>query len=156
MVQDWFDRQMAGDRYIITEQKQYGYENYFVKLGAVPAMHGWYYNKVFLYDNTITLDENGAAFSFEILSDTAVKISWNDRSVVCTPEGIETENIRKMTYDTMHKEAEIHTADHRIGYRYKGARYGLSTNGSVSFENDVLTIRGDRIRLTPERAEQPV
>ena len=104
----------------------------------------------------LTLDENGAAFSFEILSDTAVKISWNDRSVVCTPEGIETENIRKMTYDTMHKEAEIHTADHRIGYRYKGARYGLSTNGSVSFENDVLTIRGDRIRLTPERAEQPV
>ena len=75
MVQDWFDRQMAGDRYIITEQKQYGYENYFVKLGAVPAMHGWYYNKVFLYDNTITLDENGEEDTQTLLNvmESAVK-----------------------------------------------------------------------------------
>lgn len=102
----------------------------------------------------LTLDENGGEFSCEILSDTSVKIAWKDKAVVFTQDGIETTGISEMTYDFMRKEAQITAAEHRIGYAYKGADYGLSTNGSISFENNILTIRGDRICLTPERARR--
>lgn len=101
----------------------------------------------------LTLDENGGAFCFEALSDTCAKVSWNDCSVVFTQEGIETAGVGEVTYDLMQATAQICAGEHRVDYVYKGARYGLRTNGDVTFENNILTIRGERICLTPERAE---
>ena len=101
----------------------------------------------------LTLDKNGGEFAFEILSDTAVKISWNDKSVVFTEEGIETSGISKMTYDLMDKTAEIKAKEHRIEYRYKGSCYALNTNGTVQLENNTLIITGKDIHLFPERKD---
>jgi hypothetical protein len=56
-----------------------------------------------------------------------------------------------MTYDPMNSEAEIEAGGHRINYRYKGSRYGLLTNGDVSYENNMIAIKGTNIRLAPER-----
>lgn len=99
----------------------------------------------------LTLDENGGELSMEILSDTAVKVCWNERSVVFTEAGVETSGIHEMTYDPMQTEAQIEAAGHRIGYTYKGVRYGLYTNGDASLRDNVLTVRGNGIRLIPER-----
>ena len=60
-----------------------------------------------------------------------------------------------MTYDPMNKQADIRADGHRIDYVYKGSRYGLETNGCVSFADGVLTIRGNDLSLTPVRAERP-
>ena len=100
----------------------------------------------------LTLDANGGAFSFEALSDTAVRVTWNDKAVVFTETGIETAGISEMTYDLMNKEAQIKAAEHRVDYSYKGVCYALATNGCVSLSDNILTVRGDNIRLTPERA----
>ena len=102
----------------------------------------------------LTLDENGGELSLEILSDTDVKITWKEKSVVFTPQGVETAGIREMTYDLMEKQAQIEAAGHRIGYTYKGSRYGLYTNGSASLEGNVLTIRGGDLCLFPKRDAQ--
>lgn len=103
----------------------------------------------------LTLDEDGGAFSLEILSDTAVKIAWGERSLMCTQDGIRTAGVCEMTYDPMNKQADIRADGHRIDYVYKGSRYGLETNGCVSFADGVLTIRGNDLSLTPVRAERP-
>ncbi|MBR5618291.1 MAG: hypothetical protein IKW76_00995, partial [Clostridia bacterium] len=102
----------------------------------------------------LTLDENGGELSLEILSDTDVKITWKEKSVVFTPQGVETAGIREMTYDLMEKQAQIEAVGHRIGYTYKGSRYGLYTNGSASLEGNVLTIRGGDLCLFPKRDAQ--
>ena len=99
----------------------------------------------------LTLDKEGAEFSYENLSDTSVKISWKDKCVIFTPEGIETSGITEMTYNLMNAQAEITAGAHRIDYKYKGARYALLTNGDVTFENNVISVKGTDIRLTPER-----
>lgn len=101
----------------------------------------------------LTLDTDGGELSLEILSDTAVKISWNEKSVVFTEDGIETQGVCEMTYALMNTQAAVEADGNRIGYAYKGARYGLRTNGNVSFENNVLTIRGRGLSLTPVRAD---
>ena len=101
----------------------------------------------------LTLDENGGAFSFEALSDTAVRITWNDKAVVFTETGLETTGIGVMTYDLMHKQAELCAKGTAVHYRYKGARYALETNGSVSLAGNVLTIRGEHLSLTPRREQ---
>ena len=102
----------------------------------------------------LTLDEDGRELSLEILSDTAVKISWGTKSVVCTQDGIQTSGVCEMTYDPMRKEADIRADGHRIDYVYKHSRYSLETNGCASFANNVLTIHGQDLSLTPKRAEQ--
>ena len=56
-----------------------------------------------------------------------------------------------MTYDLMNSEADIEAAGHRINYKYKGSRYGLLTNGDVTYENNVITVKGTDIYLTPVR-----
>ena len=99
----------------------------------------------------LTLDNAGGAFSFERLSDTAVRISWSDKAVIFTETGIETAGVSEMTYDLMHCEAVITAAGDTASYRYKGTSYGLKTNGSVSLDSHVLTIRGENLSLTPER-----
>ncbi|MBR3620759.1 MAG: hypothetical protein IKN56_04565, partial [Clostridia bacterium] len=99
----------------------------------------------------LTLDKSGGELSYEYLSDTSVKILWKDKYVIFTPEGIETSGISEITYDLMNSEAEIEAGGHRINYRYKGSRYGLLTNGDVSYENNVIAIKGTDIHLTPER-----
>ena len=99
----------------------------------------------------LTLDKSGEELSYEYLSDTSVKILWKDKYVIFTPEGIETSGISEMTYDPMNSEAEIEACGHRINYRYKGSRYGLLTNGDVSYENNMIAIKGTDIHLTPER-----
>ena len=100
----------------------------------------------------LTLDEAGSAFSYEELSDTTVKISWDKKAVVFTEKGIETSGIPIMTYDLMNCAATVEAADHRIVYTYKGTRYSLVTNGTVSFGNNILTVQGDHLCLTPQRA----
>jgi hypothetical protein len=99
----------------------------------------------------LTLDSSGGELLYENLSDTSVKISWKDKSVIFTPEGIETSGISEMTYDLMNSEADIEAGGHRINYKYKGAGYSLLTNGSVTCENNIITIKGTGIRLTFER-----
>ena len=99
----------------------------------------------------LTLDNAGGAFSFERLSDTAVRISWSDKAVIFTETGIETAGVSEMTYDLMHCEATITAAGDTVSYRYKGTSYALKTNGSVSLDSHVLTIRGENLSLTPER-----
>ena len=99
----------------------------------------------------LTLDRDGGAFSYENLSDTSVKVSWNGKYVVFTEAGIKTAGISEMTYDLMNKEAEIKAEAHRVQYSYKGTRYGLVTNGSVMYENDTMIIKGTDIHLIPER-----
>ena len=99
----------------------------------------------------LTLDNAGGAFAFERLSDTAVRITWNDKAVVFTEAGIETKGVSVMTYDLMHKEAEICAADQTVHYQYKGTRYALETNGSASLAGNVLTIQGTDLSLTPKR-----
>ncbi len=99
----------------------------------------------------LTLDISGGELLYENLSDTSVKISWKDKSVIFTPEGIETSGISEMTYDPMKTQAEIEAGGHRINYKYKGAGYSLLTNGSVTCENNIITIKGTGIRLTFER-----
>ena len=101
----------------------------------------------------LTLDKSGGELSYEYLSDTSVKILWKDKYVIFTPEGIETSGISEMTYDPMNSEAEIEAGGHRINYRYKGSRYGLLTNGDVTYEKNVITIKGTDIYLTPVRQE---
>ena len=98
----------------------------------------------------LTLDRRGGAFSYENLSDTCVKVSWADKYVVFTEEGIETSGIFEMTYDLMNKEAEIEAEKHCIHYQYKGSHYRLFTNGSVSIENNMILIRGEDLYLTPK------
>ncbi len=102
----------------------------------------------------LTLDENGGALSYEILSDTSVRISWNEKSVVFTEDGIETTGVCEMTYDLMKTQAKLTAAGHQIDYTYKGARYALYTNGSASCENNILTIKGNDLCLVPKRIEQ--
>ena len=99
----------------------------------------------------LTLDENGGEISCEILSDTSVRIAWNDKSVVFSEDGIETDGICEMRYDLMNCQAQIEADEHRVGYRYKGADYGLETNGSALLTDNILTIRGDKLRLVPQR-----
>ena len=99
----------------------------------------------------LTLDKSGSEFSYENLPDSSVKISWKDKHVIFTPEGIETSGIPEMTYDLMNSEADIEAAGHRINYKYKGSRYGLLTNGDVTYENNVITVKGTNIYLTPVR-----
>ena len=102
----------------------------------------------------LTLDSNGSAFSFETLSDSSVRVSWNNKAVIFTEEGLRTERIGEMTYDLMNKTAEIKAEGHTVDYNYKGAQYALETNGSVTFENNILTIRGEDLVLTPKRAKE--
>lgn len=102
----------------------------------------------------LTLDSDGGEFRLELCSDTCVKVSWADKSVVFTEEGIETAGIAEMTYDLMQKAAEIRAEGQRIAYQYKGTRYALCTNGSVTLENNRLVIRGEALRLLPQRAER--
>ena len=99
----------------------------------------------------LTLDSSGGELLYENLSNTSVKISWKDKSVIFTPEGIETSGISEMTYDPMKTQAEIEAGGQRINYKYKGAGYSLLTNGSVTCENNIITIKGTGIRLTFER-----
>ena len=103
----------------------------------------------------LTMDENGGSLSFEPLSDTAVRVSWNDKAVVFTEDAIETTGIPVMTYDLMHKKAELQAEGSAVHYLYKGTPYTLETNGIVSLENNVLTIRGEALTLTPKRARMP-
>ena len=100
----------------------------------------------------LTLDNAGGAFSFERLSDTAVRISWSDKAVIFTETGIETQGVSVMAYDLMQKQAEIRAEGRTVHYQYKGTRYALETNGSVSLQGNVLTIRGTALSLTPKRA----
>lgn len=102
----------------------------------------------------LTLDEDGDAFSCAVLSDTSVKVSWKDKAVVFTEAGIETDGIGAMRYDLMRCQAQIEAAGHHVGYRYKGARYGLYTNGVASLADNVLTIRGDKLCLAPQRRNE--
>ena len=100
----------------------------------------------------LTLDDAGGAFSFERLSDTVVRITWNGKAVIFTETGIETQGVSVMTYDLMQKQAEIRAEGRTVQYQYKGTRYALETNGSVSLQGNVLTIRGTALSLTPKRA----
>jgi len=102
----------------------------------------------------LTLDKNGGVFSFETLSDTAVKVSWDDKAAVFTPSGIETSGICEMTFAMMNYEAQVRAEGKTVSYLYKGARYALETNGSISLDNGVLTIRGTQLSLTPRREKQ--
>ena len=100
----------------------------------------------------LTLDENGGELSLEILSDTDVRISWRDKSAVFTEDGIRTAGVCEMTWKLMQAQAQIRAAEHRIDYEYNGTQYSLATNGSASIDGNILTIRGDSLSLTPERA----
>ena len=99
----------------------------------------------------LTLDEHGVTFSFEALSETDVKITWNDKAVVFTEEGVKTTGVSEMTYDLMDKKAEIDAHGDTVFYRYKGTRYALKTNGCAALEDNVLTIRSNALALTPKR-----
>jgi len=100
----------------------------------------------------LTLDNDGGELSFERLSDSAVRISWNGRAAVFTEDGIETSGVCSMTCDLMDKKAEIKAGGGRIDYLYKGSRYALLTNGSASIQDNVLTIKGKDLTLKPERS----
>ena len=56
-----------------------------------------------------------------------------------------------MTYDLMDKEAAIEAHGNTVFYNYKGTRYALETNGSTFLSENVLSIRGNDLTLTPKR-----
>ena len=99
----------------------------------------------------LTLDEHGGAFSFEAISDTDVKITWNGKAVLFTEDDIETTGVSLMTYDLMNKEAAIEAHGNTVFYSYKGTHYALETNGGTFLSENVLTIRGNDLTLTPKR-----
>ena len=52
-VQDWFDRQAAGPRYINKVRTDYCGDIYMVDGNCIDDIHGWYKGKCYLYDNRI-------------------------------------------------------------------------------------------------------
>ena len=52
-VQDWFDRQIAGSRYINCSESSNGYRNYLVDGDVLPQIHDWYNEKCYIFDNAI-------------------------------------------------------------------------------------------------------
>ena len=51
----------------------------------------------------------------------------------------------------LHKLEHGNSCAYWINYKYKGSRYGLLTNGDVTYENNVITVKGTDIYLTPVR-----
>lgn len=56
-VQDWSDRQMAGPDHITRLISNLGYENYLVNADSIDRIHQWYKGKYYIYDNSITEED---------------------------------------------------------------------------------------------------
>ena len=127
-------------------------ESFFALYENLPLVDTAVWAEDIRADIGLTLDTQGADFAFARLSDTQAKVSWGEKSVVFTEDGIETHGVTGMTYDLMHTTAQVSAAEHEIRYAYKGANYALLTNGDVSLKGRVLTIRGENLRLIPQRS----
>lgn len=57
-VKSWIDFQIAGNQYINTSQRGYGY-SYFIKSENLKTIETWYRNHIWLYDNEDYSDEDG-------------------------------------------------------------------------------------------------
>ena len=57
MFQDWFDRQCAGPEYINRMDSPRGAPNYLVNGAYIGAIHEWYDDYCYIYDNSIIGDE---------------------------------------------------------------------------------------------------
>lgn len=57
-VKSWIDFQIAGNQYINTTQRGYGY-SYFIKSENLKTIETWYRNHIWLYDNEDYSDEDG-------------------------------------------------------------------------------------------------
>ena len=102
-------------------------------------------------DIGMTLDNNGCAFGIKKLSDSSLEVFWKDKKVIFTEEGISTEGIETITYDPVCPEAEITVSGNRLKYIYKGNGYYLSTGAEIEKNGNVITFKGKRITLIPER-----
>ena len=127
-------------------------ESFFALYENLPLVDTAVWAEDIRADIGLTLDTQGADFAFARLSDTQAKVSWGEKSVVFTEDGIETRGVTGMTYDLMHTTAQVSAAEHEVRYAYKGANYALLTNGDVSLNDRVLTIRGENLRLIPQRS----
>jgi replicative DNA helicase len=67
-LQAWFERQIAGGRYINAVRAKSGYTRYTVNAESERAIAQWYEDRVFIYDNDIARD--GEASEEEKLIDT--------------------------------------------------------------------------------------
>ncbi len=127
-------------------------ESFFALYENLPLVDTVVWAEDIRADIGLTLDTQGADFAFARLCDTQAKVSWGEKSVVFTEDGIETTGLCAMTYDLMHTTAQVSAAAHEVRYAYKGANYALLTNGDVSLKGRVLTIRGENLRLIPQRS----
>jgi len=66
--QDWFDRQMAGPKYINSMVSNLGYKSYTVDGQYINQIHNWYDENCYIYDNTIINDEETESLEATILN----------------------------------------------------------------------------------------
>ena len=70
MLQDWFERQIAGPENINARTGRDGFVTYAVKGECLPDLQAWYGGKCYVYDNSLSDDTED---DYERLSDTLEK-----------------------------------------------------------------------------------
>lgn len=72
-MKDWFDRQVAGDRYINHGKTTIGFEYYYADENSMDAIEDWYAGKAFVYNNRYTDPDAAEANLLETVENAAVQ-----------------------------------------------------------------------------------
>lgn len=70
-VKNWLDLQIAGKDYVKIMQNEYGDKVATIPTHIIDRINAWYYDKVFIYDNTAVPDENEGLL--KIISNAILK-----------------------------------------------------------------------------------
>lgn len=101
----------------------------------LPLVDTLFWNKDEKYDSGLMIDTDGAPFTAEKLSDSVLKIKWNDNYVIFDETKILV-HADKLYFHTGNHIPSIKVADNTICYEYKDIKYALKIENASVLEDE--------------------
>ena len=99
----------------------------------------------------IILDTNSSRFDVLKLSDSDLKVFWDDKSVIFSENQILIKNC-KLSFTPMMFNTKISVSDSKISFEYKSHHYELNVNGGICSEvNGKIIIEGEDVTIIPTK-----